>query len=258
MVGTLQSLVAMPAIRPELLALSLEALANASNRPEVHIYADTQANLRELEIVRDLYLPEAFLFHAKLHTQAPSGTWNILNAILDASRWAQDVYLVEEDVLVYPYFFEWHQSQMAPASCGRRMLRYPNFDLYTNPGSCLRRPLLDKLVPHITDDYFQDTAAYCAAHFPPDHISTLDDGLIRRVLRMNNLEWVFPPEPVCAHVGISGIKREGEGGGLDIYAIKGDTLEERIESVRRLVVNPPMQERYARLWEPFRPTSFAI
>lgn len=239
----------MPAHRPELLALSLDALANARNRPEVHIYADTQADLRELEIVRDLYLPEAFLFYAKPHTKAPSGTWNILNAIRDASRWAENVYLVEEDVLVYPYFFEWHSNQNAPASCGRKI---PRFDLYTNPGSCLRRPLLDKLIPHITEAYFRDTEGYCAANFPPVHISTLDDGLIRRVLAVNGFEWVFPDRPVCAHVGIPGMKRK-DTGGINVYNIIGETLEERIECVRKLVADPPYKESYARGWEPFKP-----
>jgi hypothetical protein len=247
-----QEVVAMPALRPELLALSLEALANAlarftktSARPEVHIYADTNSNLEEMDIVRDTYLPEATLFHAKPHVSAPSGTWNILNAIKNASRWAETVYLVEEDVLIYPYFFEWHQSRLEPASCGRRMPRYPNFPFYTNPGSCLRRPLLDKLVPHINDFYFENTDVYCHVHFPPVHVSTLDDGLIRRVLHVNKLEWVFPPKPVCAHVGLQ-FK-------FDIYQITGNTLQERIQSVRKLVADPPERDRYARLWEPFQP-----
>lgn len=202
-----------------------------------------------MEIVRDLYLPEAFLFHAKPHVQVSSGTWNILNAIKDGARWADEVYLVEEDVLVYPYFFEWHGNQNAAASCGRKI---PRFDLYTNPGSCLRRPLLDALVPHITDAYFRDTTGYCDANFSPVHISTLDDGLIRRVLHKNNLQWVFPPKPICAHVGIPYMKRRGHGG-LDIYSIDGETLTERIESVRKIVMNPLHPERYARTWEPYLP-----
>ncbi len=156
---------------------------------------------------------------------------------------------MEQDVLVYPYFFNWHTTQIAPVSCGRKI---PRFDLYTNPGSCLRRPLLDKLVPHITDEYFQNTDAYCAANFSPVHISTLDDGLTRRVLHTNKMECVFPATPVCAHIGIRGMKPRGQGG-LDIYAYDDETLEARIESVRKIVAAPPNQKRYAREWEPFEP-----
>ena len=48
------------------------------------------------------------------------------------------------------------------------------------------------------------------------------------------------------------MKRENTGG-LDIYQIKGETLEARIEAVRKLVTNPPQQKIYAREWEPFSP-----
>src|SRR5580658_4163233 len=148
----MDSVVAIPcANRVELLALTLEKLAAVEGRPdEVHIYADSvpESRLTEIETVRDMFFPDAFLFHAKPHIAAPSGCWNILNAIKCASRCADQVYLVEEDVQVYPNFFQWHQSQTAAASCGRRHWdsRWIYRDLYTNPGSCLRRPLLDALV----------------------------------------------------------------------------------------------------------------
>src|SRR5271170_6565338 len=117
--------VAVPtANRPELLALNLQrlAVANRNYAFDVHIYADSvsETRLREIEVVRDLYLPEAFLFHAKPHVKAHSGSWNILQAIKSAARFSDNVYLIEEDVMIYPYFFDWHEAQGAPASCGRR------------------------------------------------------------------------------------------------------------------------------------------
>ena len=197
--NSITSVVAIPtANRPEILALSLERLANASNRPEVHIYADDvpESHLREIETVRDLYLPEAFLFRARPHVKAPSGCWNILNALKTSSKFADNVYLVEEDVFVYPYFFDWHQKHSdAPVSCGRKL---PRYDLYTNPGTCFRRPLLDALIPHICDEYFQNTDAYCRANFQEQFISTLDDGLIRRVLKQNGLKWGISRRRLCA------------------------------------------------------------
>lgn len=245
----MREVVAIPtAHRPELLAITLEKLSAARNRPEVHIYADSvpESRLREIEIVRDLYLPEAFLFRAKAHAPAVSGTWNILNSIKDAARWVDTVYLVEEDVLVYPYFFEWHRAQTTDISCGRIMHTHPDFKLYTNPGSRWGKKALDALVPHICSEYFQDRDAYCAK-FPPVHISTLDDGLMRRVIAANELTWNFPEKPVCAHAGFRLLNQ------VDIYMIGDGTLEERIVRVRELIANPPNRERYARDWEPYLP-----
>jgi len=243
-------IIAIPtAHRPELLALALEKLSAARNRPEVHIYADSvpESRLQEIEIVRDLYLPEAFLFRAQPHVKAPSGCWNILNAIKSAAQFADDVYLVEEDVLVYPYFFEWHQSQTAPVSCGRKI---PRYDLYTNPGTCFRRPLIDALLPHICDEYFRNTNSYCAGNFKDQFISTLDDGLIRRVIHQNSFEWVFPPSPVCAHVGFRAYGR------THLYQVSHLPILERIERAREIIGNPNNTEvgdRYTTDWEAYRP-----
>lgn len=234
------------------MALTLEKLSAARGRPEVHIYADAvpESRLREIEWVRDTYLPEAFLFHARPHVPVPSGCWNILNAIKNASRWAESVYLVEEDVLVYPYFFEWHETQTAASSSGRRHwdARWKYINLYTNPGSCLRRPLLDALVPHINDEYFQDTKAYCEKHFDGWDVSTLDDWLIRRVMRKHGMVTSYPREPVCAHIGFRGY------GQLDIYANNETDIEKKIARAREIMAGVSNTDRYARDFEPYSPT----
>ena len=177
--------------RPELLAWCLRRLSEASTCPNVLICADIEANLKETEYVRDKFFPSADILHAKPHIQVHSGCWNILNAIKIGASFADSVYLIEEDVMIFPnQFFRWHRAQSDEVSCGRRLA---NFPYYTNPGSYLRRPLLNQLIPHITDEYFQDTVAYCEANFPPaPYTSTLDDGLIRRVI-----EWC---EFDCAHL----------------------------------------------------------
>lgn len=218
--------------------------------PDIHIYADSVSEevLQQMEIVRDQYLPEAFLFHAKPHVLAESGSWNILQSIKSAAKFADEVYLVEEDVWVYPYFFKWHQSQTADISCGRRMLRWPNYPLYTNPGSRFSRRALDLLLPHINDDYYRDQTAYCARFPNTSHLSVLDDGLIRRVVIEHDLSFVFPEKPVCAHVGIPMM------GKLDIYQVEGKTLEERIISTRNILTTPKNPRRYAILWEPYEPS----
>lgn len=246
------SIVAIPASnRVELLALTLEKLDAARNRPEVHIYADSvpESRLVEIEAIRDIFLPDAFLFHAKPHPVVPSGCWNILNAIKSAAKFAEKVYLLESDVLIYPTFFEFHEAQTAPASCGRRHpdLRWQYRDLYCNPGSCLRRPLLDALVPHINSEYFQDTKAYCDKHFPPWEVSTLDDWLIRRVMKQEGMSCVYPETPMCAHVGFRGY------GSLDIYQNNEVDLGKRIERARYLLATVSNKDMYAKDFEPYAP-----
>jgi len=250
--------------RPELLALCLEKLEQAINAPDdVRIFLDTSPEMRvaEVEYVRDKYLPRAQIFHAKPHTKVASGTYNILMSLKAGyETGAERCWLIEEDVLVYPQtFFTWHrsaikgcigpeQSNKVAASCGRKHpdLRWQYRDLYCNPGSCLRRPLLDALVPHINSEYFQDTKAYCDKHFPPWEVSTLDDWLIRRVMKQEGMSCVYPETPVCAHVGFRGY------GSLDIYQNNEADLGKRIERARYLLATVKPTDQYARDFEPYQ------
>jgi hypothetical protein len=250
----MRDIVAIPTCyRTELLALCLLRLSGAEGCPEVHIYADTASKIDEVEYVRDEYFPTATIFHAKPHIQAPSGCWNILNSIKSAASFADDVYLIEDDVMVFPDFFRWHRSRLEAASCGRRMLTRPDFSYYTNPGSLLRRALLDALIPHINDTYFQDTVAYCEKFPTADWSSTLDDGLIRRVIKEAGLSWHIPDKAVCAHQGFRNYSK------LDIFMNEGADVEERIGrflELCELIPNSPdpRVQRYAADFEPFSPS----
>ena len=235
--------------RPELLAWCLRRLSEASTCPNVLICADIEANLKETEYVRDKFFPSADILHAKPHIQVHSGCWNILNAIKIGASFADSVYLIEEDVMIFPnQFFRWHRAQSDEVSCGRRLA---NFPYYTNPGSYLRRPLLNQLIPHITDEYFQDTVAYCEANFPPaPYTSTLDDGLIRRVIEWCGFDCAFPPSPICAHQGFFWYGR------LDIVSTAGMTLDEKIDYLpkmhEKILTSPdPRFARYCSDFEPF-------
>jgi hypothetical protein len=249
---SLSEVVVIPTFaRPELLALTLEKLEQAIDAPDdVRIYLDTSTESRvtEVEYARDTYLPRAQIFHAKPHIKVASGCWNILTAIKSGyEAGASSVYLLEEDVQIYPNrFFSWHRKQTALASCGRRHwdLRWKYNHLYTNPGSCLRKPLLDALIPHINAEYFQDTKAYCDKYFPPWDVSTLDDWLIRRVMRsMSDSLPVYPSSPVCAHIGFRGY------GQLDIYANNETDLGKRIERAREILATVDPKGQYARDFE---------
>lgn len=149
--------------------------------------------------------------------------------------------------MVYPHFFDWHWSQDADASCGRlssfNELPYGR-NQYTNPGSCLRRRVLEALDPHINDDYFMRLGDYLNEHFEPaEEWSKLDDGLIRRVLRQIGGKTVYPDRPVCAHQGWRGYRR------FDIYRNEGN-IEERIAGLERLMATIKPGDRYAKDFEP--------
>lgn len=253
----MDDIVAIPTCkRPELLALCLLRLSGAKDCPEVHIYADTSANIEEIGYVRDKYLPTATILHAKPHLKAPSGCWNILNSIKDAARFADDVYLVEEDVMVYPNFFLWHRAQTTAVSCGRKdKFFYPLFPgAYTNPGSCIRRAALDLLIPHINDDYFTRLRDYLDEHFDKiDRWSSLDDGLVRRIVKKNFGACAFAEPAVCAHQGF-----RNYGKNFDIYVNNSGDVEERIGrflEIEQLILtsSDPRYRRYATDFEPFLP-----
>ena len=242
-------IVVMPvANRPEMLALSLERLSLAQGTPEVRIFVDCvgQTRLDEFEHVRDTYYPLADLYYAQEHTPCVSGTWNILQALKAGyDSGAGLVFLIEEDIMVRPDYFDWHRQEMATgqylATCGRKDPRfYPlHPDLYTNPGSCLRRDLLERLCCHINDDYFVRLRAYLDEKFPVwDETSCLDDGLIRRVIREMGGRVAYPEVAKCAHQGWKFYNR------LDIYENKG-TIEERIVGLRKMIASVKPADRYA-------------
>lgn len=242
-----------------MLALSLERLAAAQyvSDLDVRIYLDVAPakTLDEVEHVRELYLPEAQIFQAAEHPEAPSGCWNILNALKSGyETGAEYVFLVEEDVMVYPDFFKWHWNAQLDhydkendfvATCGRRW-KYYSHDFYTNPGSCLSRKLLNEVVPHINEKFFEDRRGYMNQEFGVmDEASDLDDGLIRRVLRHVCGEIYYPDSPVCAHQGFWAYGKFAQ------YKTHG-TIDERIEQLRRMLPEIDPKDRYTKDFEPYK------
>ena len=255
-VGNQKSMIVMPTLRrPEMLALSLERIAQADNRPDdIRIFVDHTTNevLDEMDYVRDRYYPTAQIFHAGEHTYAPSGCYNILHALKDGyETGAEFVFMIEEDCMVFPDFFKWaYQAQNDNpdcfATCGRLRPEYRN-DFYTNPGACFRHDALGFVTPHITNEFFNDRRGYMDAtfgEFPEE--SDLDDGLIRRVIRQQDSRVVYPDTPKVAHQGFHFYNK------LAQYKVEG-SIAERIAGFRDLSAQVSPSERYARDFEPFRP-----
>jgi hypothetical protein len=236
-----------------MLALSLEQLKkHAASDLDVRIFLDntTEDVLREVVFVRDTYFPEATISHAPPHIQVPSGMWNILNALKQGYETsAEYVFLIEEDILIYPDYFTWHyQAQNSGdylASCGRKLARLPKYDQYQNPGSCFKREKLGLIVPHINEELFLNREAYYEKHFGRmDEVSTLDDGLVRRIAKHGGYRVIYPEVPKCAHIGFQAYNR------YTGWANEGN-IEQRIAGLRRMLPTVSPSNRYTGDFEPF-------
>ena len=196
-----------------------------SKELDVRIFVDntTDQVLGEFEYVRDEYFPEATIYHAREHITVASGSWNILQALKAGyDSGAELVFLIEEDVMVFPDYFAWNFRQDGDhfATCGW-------------------------IVPHVNDSYFEDQRSYLDATFGPmDEASPLDDGLIRRVIRQRSAHILYPDKPKVAHQGFHYYNK------LMQFKVEG-SISERIESARELLNRVSPADRYSRDFEPF-------
>lgn len=235
--------------------MALEKLSRTpeSDSVDIRIFLDSgsEARLKEVEYVRDTYLPTAEIFQAHTHVVAPSGAWNILNSL--KAGWetgASFIYLVEEDVMVFPEFFKEHRRMQDSgdyfATCGRRCGHMP-IDFFSNPGTCYRREKLAHVIPHINMQYFADLPGYIERHFPGmNHAgSWLDDGLIRRVQISLREKVLCPEKPIAAHQGFHYYNK------LEQWTTRG-TIQEKIEQLRKIIAEIDPTARYSRDFEPFK------
>jgi hypothetical protein len=246
----MKQVVVMPtAKRPEMLALALESLEKTQERNlDVRIFLDYGYSLDDVEYVRDEYYPEAEIFQANPHVEVPSGMFNILHALKQGYETGADlIYIVEEDVLVRPDFFRWHQEAQEPkllATCGRRIPRHMTYDQYTNPGSCFNRDKLRLVVKHIHDDMFLSRRAYMDRTFGRmEEVSDLDDGLVRRIAKFYGLSVKYPEAPKCSHIGFMAYNRY-QGW------VNTGTIQERIQRLREMLPKVDPKGRYTGDFEP--------
>lgn len=244
----------MPTLRrTEMLALALERLQDAKpvGEIDVNIYLDDapQSVLDDVDYVRDMYYPTAMIFQAGIHVEAPSGCWNILNAIKAGYQTGADyVYLVEEDVMVSKHYFQisraFHEGGHPFALCGRMTERHGK--IYTNPGASFPRASLTEIVPHICSDFFADRRGYMDRTFGPmDEASDLDDGLIRRVIRKGNHSIGLTAKPIVFHQGFHAYKLFPE------YQNDGN-ISERVDRLRSILHRVDPVGRYTKDFEPFQ------
>jgi hypothetical protein len=247
------NVVVMPTCkRLEMTALALEKISESERPPnlEVRIFADTSTNMTELEYVRDKFYPSALLSQADPHPIVPSGMWNILHALKQGYETEADlVYLTEEDIFVAPDYFTWsfHAQNSGDylAVCGRKHPRLPNYNQYQNPGASFRHRKLGLIAVHITNELFLNRELYYEKHFGKmEEVSTLDDGLVRRIAKHGGYKVLYPDTPKCSHVGFRA---------YNLYTgwVNEGNIEQRIAGLRRMLPTVDPSNRYTRDFEPF-------
>ena len=241
-----------------MLALTLEKLNQAgAERVDTRIFLDwcSDEKLKDVEYVRDLYLPTAEIFKANAHIKVLSGCWNILRSLQCGYETGKKfIFLVEEDIAIRPEsFFQWQWGKHNEAdyfvTCGRVHGRMPD-NFYSNPGTCYRRESLAHVIPHINDEYFRDPEKYVNKLFPGmiGMDGCLDDGLIRKIQRSLNGKVACAQPRVCSHLGWHYYDR------LPEFINQGKTLPERINWLREFLSDIPKRKlenpRYLQDLEP--------
>lgn len=249
--------------RPEFLALCLEHLAACPEifEKEVWVRYDSRNMLgryweQTCEVIRQFERKLDLHFSLCPQHSNSGNSYNVLSAYKDAyDSGAPNVYLVEDDVLISPDFFRWHNAITARhsalfCSVGWHCLRRADIPRnsmdaqgyflsttdYASIGVCWPATMLGHVVKHAVPDYFQNPVGYLKARFPNDPLSldfSEQDGLIMRVLREWRAPVAWPLLRRCSHIGFYGYHRPD---GPKLIGEIGDKINE----ARRIVTDPEL------------------
>jgi hypothetical protein len=249
--------------RPELLQLCLEHLSVC---PEISTKDVWVRHDNRLLIGRFVEESESVVrgFGGRLNIQFAmsqphvdaGNSWNVLTAYKDAlDAGAQRVYLVEDDVLVSPDFFTWHDAMYERhpnlfCSVGWHCLRrgpeiprgstdqnayFLSTEDFASIGVAWTAPNLRAVIKHAVTEYFCGPQSYVQGHFPKNPLSAYfseQDGLIMRVLGASNeysrapVAWPYLRR--CHHVGYYGYHRPKAERPVGEYS-------DRLANARRIV-----------------------
>jgi hypothetical protein len=194
---------------------------------------------------------EHFKFFSPAVHNYDGNSYNLLEAYRKAySTDAPFVFLIEDDVLITPDFFRWHEEIQKRgeylASVGWACIRNPKVPKeggagdyvessrdYSSIGVCWKRENLQVLVQHANPDYYRNPIGYLGRTFPnnviPPNKWTEQDGLIMRILLQTpdkyKVAWSILSR--SHHVGIQGYHR------LQGHKFQG-TVQERAAEIRKM------------------------
>lgn len=219
--------------RPDYLRLCLDYLSRATGveSKEIRICIDRGRSLiREFyEVINDFRPRLNISTIVRPEHNYHGNSFNTLEAYKEAyASDAEFVYLIEDDVVVQPDFFMWHESvqnlgdyfctvayRCSRNSEARTDITDPTAYFTTardfaSVGVCWRRTRLAPVIEHAWPEYYQDLKGYLGAKFPNNRFAdcfTEQDGLIMRVMGETNGIVAWPYIPRCHHIGFSGYNR---------------------------------------------------
>jgi hypothetical protein len=254
-------------LRPEYLQICLEHLANTKSTPtpkEFWVCADNRPNDEErwrmlLDWQNEVLsawrgaLPIKFVRGAK--HQFNGNSFNVLESYKKAYReeGVRNVYLVEDDVLVTPDFFTWHEAvaDVEPtALCSIAYRCSRNRDAHvgiTDPGAYFTtardyasigvrwsRLHLGYVLEHAREEYYADQEGYILKRFAGNRFAgdfSEQDGLIMRVMWEQRGFSVWPYVPRCYHMGWYGYHRPNG-------KRPNGFLEQKVAAIRATISDP--------------------
>lgn len=263
--------------RPEYLTLCLEhiaaAMPQADGWKQVVVMHD-QHTMENTGSTRHVVTSFQERLQIEFDVRQPHSYYGNSYNCLELYRWAltqtgaRYIYLIEDDVLVTPDFFAWHEAVQDRgdyfATVGWKCMRNKDFKPSQDPtgyietnkdfasiGVCWRPEKLETFVKHATLEYYANSDAYLRKAFPNSRHHggwTEQDGIITRMLEETNDRWlVWPNLPRCTHIGISGYHRNAgyKFGGQNA----GRNLDECVDELRQAVRTPGMLQKLSQ--DPF-------
>lgn len=244
--------------RPEFLHHCLKALVACEDAGNVTFWVSIDRALDTVDLATDearavAALVLQFQDHRNHAIYRPvhsyhGNSYNVLESLKDAYvAGAEQVYLVEDDIMVTPDFFRWHRAaqELAKPFCSIAHKNIRRKDLengavdeillsradYCSLGVCFGRESLAKIVAHATPAYYSDLGGYLGKNFAPSTEFTEQDGLISRIMFREGGAAAFPYIPRAFHVGFTGYHREST------WEAPQD-LPARIEALGRVLADP--------------------
>lgn len=244
--------------RPEFLWLCLENLYEkvlvVPNYPIIWVCEDIHADkpksftieMEMLAVHREFQSKLSYTYiSAKPHTTY-GNSYNVLNALQMAANDGvyRYVYLLEDDVLVTPDFFQWNeavQQKFKPwASCAGRLNRSLNFEM--NGREAVDESIQDVNACHSSVTAYNSWAT-CFSREALQQVSSMigsydsfgkgfeQDMMIQRAIRREKLTTIWPYIPRAYHMGWYSYHRDGS---MKLYG----TLEEKVKALRAAIKNP--------------------
>lgn len=260
--------------RPEYLYLCLEHLANTERTDSQKVFWVCQDHRENDEHRYGLifsWVDEVIArFHGALNITKTrvlrhnysGNSFNVLESYHRAfATDARYVYLVEDDVLVKPDFFRWHEAAQTtePAAmcsiayrCSRNHEVQPGVvdpgayfttaKDYASIGVCWKRENLAWVLEHDNRDYYGDMDGYMIRRFPGNRFASdfaEQDGLVMRVMWEQRGFTIWPYVPRAYHMGWYGYHRPNGKRPEGFWEQKVGALRAMISDPERLKIAAP-------------------